>query len=242
MARVSIKEFGVIDKGLAFATLTVFVADENGENTGVKSVIYADKVGGPTVGNPLQLDSEGKLDGDFYVNNPVMGSLTNIPQTTVRSVKRLREGYTDITLPVTCAAYIGSNPDMASITDATIDNSPIGSITPSTGVFTNLTCSSFVETSDERLKIDIQPLEAAHALIMALEPVTYQRRGTQAHQRTEMGFIAQTVAKVLPETVAKGDYLSLHYLDMIALLVRGYQEQNQTIIDLTNRIKSLEEK
>jgi len=59
---------------------------------------------------------------------------------------------------------------------------------------------------------------------------------------TNIGFIAQEVAEVIPELVFDGNskYLSVAYQNFVALLVEAVKEQNNTITDLKDRISKLE--
>ncbi len=240
--RVAIKEFGIIQKGLAGATVTFYEADANGESTGTQAVIYTAPTGSGQTSNPQVLNSDGMLGQDCYVSVPVAAAISGIADRVSRSVSKIVQNPMMYALPVTSAAVLSLNVDGAEIINATINNSVIGGSTPASGTFTNLTCSSFLETSDERLKTNVQPLHEAASKLLALKPVSYQRKSTKASPRTELGFVAQEIKEVLPEMVSEGadGYLSVHYLDLIALLVRGYQDMATHIVELNHRIKALE--
>lgn len=101
----------------------------------------------------------------------------------------------------------------------------------STGVLTNT-------SSDERLKQDIEPIEAeeALALVSALEPVRYNWiDGAARGEQREIGLIAQQVAPHVPEIIGANvdGTLSLDYPKLTALLIGAVQE-------LTARVASLE--
>lgn len=107
-----------------------------------------------------------------------------------------------------------------------------------TGDFTvtgNVTASS-----DRRLKKNIKPIGNAMEKITKLNGSVWQRKDTGQKQT---GLIAQEVEKVLPEAVQKDKdgYRSLAYGNMVGLLVEGMKEQQQSIKELKERIKTLED-
>lgn len=241
MARVAIKEFGAVNKNLAGAIVTIYQTDANGAKTTTKATLYQAATGSGTRANPQTLDSDGKLQAACYVDTTVIAEISNITVATDRSIRRLAQEPTQFLLPITSAGSVSVNLENPDITGGNIDGAIIGASTAAAGTFTALVCSSFTETSDERLKTNVAGLQEAASKLLALNPVAYQRKTTAASPRVEMGFIAQEVQKVLPDIVSKdGEYLSLHYLDIIALLVKGYQEMANHVVELNHRIKSLE--
>lgn len=100
---------------------------------------------------------------------------------------------------------------------------------------------AWYNASDKRLKKDIADLDPVMGLdaIMRLRPVTYHWR-TGDTKKTELGFIAQDVQKVIPELVGKGpdaetindngtkqkitDVKSLSYASFVVPLVKAVQE------------------
>lgn len=103
-----------------------------------------------------------------------------------------------------------------------------GSLT--TGVIEQLESQTLTAVSDRRLKTKIKPLQEN---INKLNPVEFEYLNDKGKKR--YGFIAQEVKETHPELVetdSKG-YLSVKYLDIIAMLVK----QN---LELTQRIENLE--
>ncbi|MEX0812752.1 MAG: tail fiber domain-containing protein [Chitinophagales bacterium] len=87
------------------------------------------------------------------------------------------------------------------------------------------------ETSDERLKKDIQPLENALEVINALEGVSYYWRVDEFpdknfSDRKEIGVIAQEVEKILPEVVDTDSegYKSVQYSHLVPILIEALKE------------------
>lgn len=109
MARVPITEFGVIQKLLAGATVQVFSANANGENTGTLATLYQAATGSGVVSNPQTLDEDGKLAVDCYVDGIVVAEISNISDLADRSLKKLRANPTQFPLGATNAAFEGAN-------------------------------------------------------------------------------------------------------------------------------------
>jgi hypothetical protein len=91
-------------------------------------------------------------------------------------------------------------------------------------------------TSDARLKTNIQPLPNSIDLIMKLNPVHYTKKNSiesTDYAKTENGFIAQELQKVLPYLVIEGTdkdkILSVDYNSIIPVLTKGIQEQQLLI-------------
>jgi hypothetical protein len=123
-------------------------------------------------------------------------------------------------------------------------------------VQTTLSATSFVTSSDYRLKEDIQPMTGALAKVAQLNPVTYKWKldGTEAQ-----GFIAHELQAVVPDCVtgskdeldAEGNpkYQGIDTSFLVATLTAAIQElkaindtQAETINALTARLVALEAK
>jgi hypothetical protein len=114
-------------------------------------------------------------------------------------------------------------------------------------VQTTLSATSFVTSSDYRLKEDIQPMTGALAKVAQLNPVTYKWKldGTEAQ-----GFIAHELQAVVPDCVtgtkdeldADGNpkYQGIDTSFLVATLTAAIQEQQALITALTDRITALE--
>jgi hypothetical protein len=114
-------------------------------------------------------------------------------------------------------------------------------------VQTTLSATSYVTSSDYRLKEDIQPMTGALAKVAQLNPVTYKWKldGTEAQ-----GFIAHELQAVVPDCVtgskdeldAEGNpkYQGIDTSFLVATLTAAIQEQQALIQSLTTRITALE--
>jgi hypothetical protein len=120
-------------------------------------------------------------------------------------------------------------------------NGPIGSVT------TNGSATSFVTSSDYRLKNSISPMTGALAKVALLKPCTYK---WNANDSDAEGFIAHELAEVCPQAVtgakdavdADGNIISqgIDTSFLVATLTAAIQEQQALITSLTARIAALE--
>lgn len=83
-------------------------------------------------------------------------------------------------------------------------------------------------SSDERIKQDIEALDAALDKVLALEPIKYRGRGAPQSRPKRAGFSAQAVRSVIPDVVSEmdGDFLSLDYMGLVPYLVGAVQALN----------------
>jgi hypothetical protein len=99
--------------------------------------------------------------------------------------------------------------------------------------FGSATAVSHDTFSDRRLKTAVEPLRGNTLTKLAeLRPVRYEFKDQQTHPAGEqLGLIAQDVQKEFPSLVREGsgDYLSLAYPKLTAVLVKGLQEQQAQI-------------
>lgn len=112
----------------------------------------------------------------------------------------------------------------------------------------------YMESSDERLKQHIEPLNSSIALdaLMRLRGVTYAWReesGKHQHGRREVGFLAQEVEDILPDIVSEDSegFLTVAYSRLSPLLVEGVKAlvlENESLksqlSDMEKRVATLE--
>jgi len=86
------------------------------------------------------------------------------------------------------------------------------------------------QSSDARLKEEIEPLEGVLDRALQLQPVTYRfREGVNRSRDRQIGLLAQEVAELFPELVkteADG-YLTLSYTQLTAVLIQALREQQE---------------
>jgi hypothetical protein len=122
-----------------------------------------------------------------------------------------------------------------------------GSIVGSIAVTTSAT--SYLTSSDYRLKEDVQPMQNALGVVAQLNPVTYKWKATG---EASQGFIAHELQAVVPDCVtgekdavdADGNpvYQGIDTSFLVATLTAAIQEQQALITTLTERIAALEAK
>jgi hypothetical protein len=121
------------------------------------------------------------------------------------------------------------------------DTTSVGSIDVTT------TATSYVTSSDYRLKNTIAPMTGALAKVAALKPVTYKWNVDGSDGE---GFIAHELAEVVPQCVTgekdavdeEGNpkYQGIDTSFLVATLTAAIQEQQALITQLTARITALE--
>jgi hypothetical protein len=114
-------------------------------------------------------------------------------------------------------------------------------------IYTNGSATSFVTSSDYRLKDNIVPMTGALDKVLKLKPVTYTWKidGTDGQ-----GFIAHELQEIVPDCVsekkdavdAEGNpiYQGVDTSFLVATLTAAIQEQQALITSLTARITALE--
>lgn len=115
----------------------------------------------------------------------------------------------------------------------------------------DIIANSIAGSSDLRFKTNIRPVENALEKVKSLRGVYFnwdQKSfpNKDFSDKTELGFIAQEVEKVLPEVVSKDnspeEYRSVKYDKVVALLVEAIKEQQKQIDSLKTQVKKLKRK
>ena len=107
----------------------------------------------------------------------------------------------------------------------------------------DIVCPDLYETSDARLKTNVNPIKESLDKILRLNPVTYELNSKvkEGIKEINLGFIAQEVEKILPEVVRihEGDIRGINYGRLVALLVDGIKEQQIIIEDIKAQLAHL---
>ncbi|MAL13212.1 MAG: hypothetical protein CL554_07255 [Algoriphagus sp.] len=104
-----------------------------------------------------------------------------------------------------------------------------------------VTAGDFIALSDRGLKQDIAPMNGALEKVMQLEPVTYELKAKPGV--SDLGFIAQDVAKVVPEVCAvdaNGIGRGIDYGRMSAILAGAVKTQQLQIEELKTIVAKLQ--
>lgn len=103
------------------------------------------------------------------------------------------------------------------------------------------------DTSDRRLKRDIEPIEGVLDEVMRLEPVSYYWKDDQNPTRRSIGLIAQDVKAVFPDAAQMEDsygYYGINYNYISVLTLQGLielkSEYESTIENQETRLETLE--
>ena len=116
-------------------------------------------------------------------------------------------------------------------------------------------------TSDQMFKTHIDTITDAISILRRLKPKTYYMDTTNVYgmhfsNKRQYGFIAQDVITVLPELVSETtkpamvdstgavitpsvNYKGLNYIEFIALITKGMQEQSRTIDSIKSQMQAL---
>jgi hypothetical protein len=101
------------------------------------------------------------------------------------------------------------------------------------------------QTSDQRLKENVTPIENALEKVKSLTGVEFdwieEHKHIHGYEGHDTGIIAQQVQAVMPTAVRTNDsgYLSVRYEKMIALLIEGMKEQQNQIDELKAKLDDL---
>lgn len=118
-----------------------------------------------------------------------------------------------------------------------------------------------IQTSDERDKENIKPLEYGIKTVMDMKPVSFRWKNDQSRlgTGTNLGFVAQDLEKVVPDAVihsfvsaeeigraqdagrgeVQPDSYGVKYAELIPVLVKAIQEQQSQIEQLKTEIQNL---
>ena len=115
------------------------------------------------------------------------------------------------------------------------------------GIIYGDTTTTFVTSSDHRLKENVRPMSGALSKVSALKPVTYTWK---VNGSPGQGFIAHELQEVVPECVTgekdavdadgKPIYQGVDASFLVATLAAAIQEQQAIIAALTARVEALE--
>lgn len=117
-----------------------------------------------------------------------------------------------------------------------------------TGVYLHQGSTSWISTSDARLKTVNGSIENALAAVTSLSAVKFTWKSDEEN-KPQVGLLAQEVREVLPEAVGEDveGFLGVRYTEVVPLLVAAIQEQQAqissqaaVITTLTERITALE--
>ena len=102
-----------------------------------------------------------------------------------------------------------------------------------------VSAAGYTTRSDYNLKDEIKSINYGLNEIMQIMPVSYTYKSNGEHQ---LGFIAQDIGVIIPESVHFDGYMGVDYQSIIPILTKAIQEQQALIKALEQRIINLENK
>ncbi|MCB9190051.1 MAG: tail fiber domain-containing protein [Flavobacteriales bacterium] len=142
-------------------------------------------------------------------------------------------------------SFTNGNTKMRILTDGNVG---IGTVSPTYKLHVSgrLKTTGINETSDARLKKDINPIEGALSLVKQLKGVTYNWKSEEypemgLNEDRQYGLIAQEVEKIIPDLVEtdKEGWKSIEYTHMVPVLIEAIKEQQKLIVTLQKQNTSL---
>ena len=100
--------------------------------------------------------------------------------------------------------------------------------------------------SDLRFKENIEPVKNSLLNLLQLDPIKYnykeefQQKNGFSHT-AQLGLLAQNLAEVYPELLAKDSsgYLSVNYQGLVPVLIDAVKDLNKKVSDLEETVKTL---
>lgn len=114
--------------------------------------------------------------------------------------------------------------------------------------FANIYCVTLNQSSDPRLKKDIQKIPGALALVMSIPPKTYRFKTEPADGPVHWGFLTTDVEEVMGKSFAgvrtdvqdnPDKIQTLSYTEMIAILWRAVQELSDEVAELHEQSRTI---
>ncbi|WP_176115275.1 tail fiber domain-containing protein [Burkholderia cepacia] len=188
--------------------------------------------------NPMDLDGSQTVTGlksftqrIVVTKDPVNGAYANAPVCVVA--------------PTGMASVALASKNGASVVQlrCTSDTSTLEVVNGSSGAYQPITCYSVTQTSDARLKTDVQTITNALEKLRRLRGVYYVMNEVHG-----VGVIAQEMREVFPEVVEElgvsaedgTPYLGVNYANMVGPLLQGMLEIDAELQDAMKRIEALE--
>ncbi len=105
----------------------------------------------------------------------------------------------------------------------------------------NVYATGTYQSSDARLKRNVKDGQHGLSDLLKLRPVTFTWKNDK-DDKTQLGLIAQDVAKVVPEVVVPdhSGMLSINYVALVPVMLKAIQEQQKLIQQQEVRIADLE--
>ncbi|MEO6327405.1 MAG: tail fiber domain-containing protein [Ginsengibacter sp.] len=236
----------ITGKGDVNSYLQINVQNENNGNFASSDVVAtANNGSSSTVYIDMGINSQGYISGnssilngsnsaylyatgsDFYIGNGAQNKdlifFTNTGGTGADGTERFRINST--------ALQPGSN-----------NNYSLGTSSLKwTAVYAT---NGTIQTSDRRLKTNIEGLKYGLKEVLAMSPVRYNWKANP-NAENKIGLIAQDVRKIIPEVVVGDEAkenIGMNYAELVPVLINAIKEQQQQIDALKKDIQVLKDK
>lgn len=207
-------------------------------------------IGGPPAWRPAAAPSQywSQNGTNLYYNTGNIGLGTSVPNNKLHITGTQKIQMDDQTFGKWATISIEFSSNVVPDVD---DNRDLGTITRRwDDVFAT---NGTINTSDIRDKTNVQSITYGLDEIMKLRPVSFNWKN-RPEKGTKLGLIAQELETVIPEVVANPQRtpslnsepgeteelrLGVYYSDLIPVLIKAIQEQEQKIIQLQEEIELL---
>ncbi|MEO5647499.1 MAG: tail fiber domain-containing protein, partial [Chitinophagaceae bacterium] len=99
-----------------------------------------------------------------------------------------------------------------------------------------------INTSDARQKKNIQPIQYGLKQILALRPVSFEWKDSNAGTQTMLGLLAQETQTVIPEIVEENnEVMGMRSTELVPVMIKAIQQQQKMIADLQKELKILKQ-
>ncbi len=199
-----------------------------------------------SLGEPTPFPSTVLFDRPYWVGVKVGGDAEMVPRLPIQSVPYALAlpGVTQVAgggALSLIATNVSGNFDVTGTLTARQGGTILGELDVVGGVYSR----TLTLTSSRRYKNDIQPIKNALGTVSKLQGVRYNWDAEHGG-KPDFGFIAEDVAKVIPELVTMEDdgldAKGMDYAHLTALLVEGIKELRSENADLKTRLERLEQK
>ena len=176
------------------------------------------------------------------ITNLSVQFINGLPYTGIASANANVSSNMSFTNLSVTSGFIMPSTAFMNISNASFTNVSFSTITGTLGTITTIYSAGFYSTSDFYLKENIEYIDNKYD-INQLKPCTFNFINTSTKK---IGFIAQDVEQIIPESVIKGTgqsgntHLNIDYSALLSVVVDSIKQINKKIDILTSKIEIIE--